>query len=1135
MRRRTTPSAIAAACALLTWAAVGVGAAGIAAKERVLSAFVPGMHGITGVIAAALAALGVALWVARASGRSRTVVRLGAAGLAVVLLLAALAEYVSGDRLGSGAFFETAPSTLSGPASPQGIAAALLLCVSFAILRRAPRVAQGFALAAMVIAAAAAVSIAFGVPTLLGVHGVPGASLPAAIAVAALASGVIAVTTEAGVGRLLVAQTRGGKLARRGLVIALGASIGLAVIVFMLDDTFDLLSPDVAASLYLLGSMIIAAGLVLRLAFTLDRVDQARAATLQELVASESRARELIEHAPEAIVVLDVGLGRFVRVNPEAERLFGLSAQELLTRGPLDLSAPVQADGRPSASVFAGHVEEALSGEVPFFEWLIRTSSGRTVESEIRLLRLPDPARRLVRGSIVDVGSRKQAEAALRAVEVERAARAAAESDRDRIAALQRITAQLLAAPSVDDVATAFVRRIVPDLGATTGLIYTISGETLVRRGHTDDAGDVEWSAVDLGAPTTSAAAARSGAPVVIAEASAAAEFPLLDAAMAELGYAAFASLPLYAGDELVGVASFGYADAPQDEHWAFLGRVAERVGQALERARLFEAEQAARRELEYAAERAAAMQRVTQALARASTPDEVVELTATLGIDALGASASTAGILDEEAGTFIVRTYGFPIEREPWFSTLATERDLPGPLSVRTGEPLWFESADAVVSAFPETLDFMERSGFGAMACVPLMAWGRPLGFLAAHYPDDRPFSDVDRVVFTTLASVSAQALERALRFQAEHETASVLQQSMLPSRLPRVPNLSIAARYSSAGALDVGGDWYDALALDDGSVVVSVGDVVGRGLDAATAMGQLRSAINALALAEPDPCDVLDTLDRYASSIDGARLATVAIARIDPSGGSLVYASAGHVPAVLVLPDGAASLIEPQTSFPLDARPDAERDDARCPFPAGSTLVLYSDGLIERRGESLELGLGRLERIASELHDVDVEGMCDAIMDALLPDGGQRDDVALLCVRREPIAALLRRIPADPEELAPLRRELAAWLADAGLSPDRAADLVLAVDEACANAVEHAYGFDRQRQVTVEVARPGEHEVIARVSDSGHWLDHEQDGHRGRGLNIIRAMVDDCRIESDGNGTTVLLTQRIGDHAVS
>jgi anti-sigma regulatory factor (Ser/Thr protein kinase) len=290
---------------------------------------------------------------------------------------------------------------------------------------------------------------------------------------------------------------------------------------------------------------------------------------------------------------------------------------------------------------------------------------------------------------------------------------------------------------------------------------------------------------------------------------------------------------------------------------------------------------------------------------------------------------------------------------------------------------------------------------------------------------------------------------------------------------------------------------------------------------------MGQLRSAMSALALAVERPRDILAALDRYAPQIDGARLATIAIARIDPLNHVFQYASAGHMPGVVVMPDGATELLEPDRSLPLDALPEAPRDEIEHVFPPGATLVLYTDGLVERRGESLDVGFRRLTRACAELGRLDVDTMCEHLLSALLPRQEQRDDVALVCVRLddEPADAMRRRFRADPGELAQLRHDLREWLLQAGLSRERADDLVLAVDEACANAVEHAYDGDTTGEVLVEVVRGPGQEVIASVQDGGRWRDAPSDPKRGRGLRIIEAVVDELDIQTGSTGTTLRL----------
>jgi PAS domain S-box-containing protein len=1044
--------------------------------------------------------------------------------------LAALVEYVLDTSFGIDELIAAgrASADFPGRMSPQTALALLLVSTALLSARRSARVSQILAAGSLIAAYAAFVSIAFEISSFFGMRGIPGMSFPGALGISALSVGVFALRPDAGISRLLLSRSRGGRLARIGLIVSLFASMIFGVVVYTAQQGLQLLPTHVVASVYFLSSGVFAACLVVVVGYSYDRVDRARAVATEGLLVSEEQSRALIDHASEAITVLDLDANRFVRVNPAAERLFGLTAEELVHRELIDLSPPHQPDGRLSSQASLEQVERAMRGETPVFEWVHRDATGRPIECEVRLLRLPHPDRTLIRGSIIDVGARKRAEMALRAVASERAARAAAEYARDQQSIFQRTTARLLAAPSVNEVTEIFVSEVVPDVGAASGVVFILQDNELVRHMHTADAADERYARVALDADLPSATAARTRtAQLFVPDDRPPIRYPAAQQSMRERGENAWGAFPMVVQGEVLGVVCFGFAIEPPEDWGSFLAVIAGRVGMALERARLYEAQLAARIELEYAAERASALQRVLEGLARATTRDEVIEITATLGIEALGAQATSAGVLDEGVGDFDVRTFGLSGTGVPRTSRLAVDAAMPGPASVREREALWFASGAELVEAFPATESFVRGSRLEATACVPLLEWGQPMGFLAAHYTEAREFSEVDRVVFTTLASVAAQALARANRFETEHQTALTLQQSLLPARLPTATRASIAARYSSAGELEVGGDWYDAVEQRDGSVVVMVGDVVGRGLSAATAMGQLRSAMSALALAVDRPREMLAVLDRYAPQIDGARLATMAIARIDPVNHVFQYASAGHMPGVLVLPDGATELLELGRSLPLDALPEATRDEIERDFPPGATLVLYTDGLIERRGESLDVGFQRLTRTCEALGQLDVDDMCEHIVAALLPRQEQRDDVAVLCVRLDagPSDALRRRFPADPSELARLRRDLREWLLQAGLSSKRATDLVLAVDEACANAVEHAYERDQPGEVIVEVSRSPDHEVVASVQDGGTWRDTPSEPNRGRGLRIIQAVVDELDIQTSATGTTLRL----------
>ncbi|OIJ66561.1 PP2C family protein-serine/threonine phosphatase [Streptomyces mangrovisoli] len=234
------------------------------------------------------------------------------------------------------------------------------------------------------------------------------------------------------------------------------------------------------------------------------------------------------------------------------------------------------------------------------------------------------------------------------------------------------------------------------------------------------------------------------------------------------------------------------------------------------------------------------------------------------------------------------------------------------------------------------------------------------------------------------------------------ERGVALALQEAMLPAPRP-LGHHQAAVRYQPAvGTLNVCGDWYDLVDLPDGSLSVAVGDVVGHGLAAACAMGQLRSALSAAARVADGPAQALDALDMYARSVEGAESTTVATTFIDWTDRTIAYSCAGHPPPALLDPDGSVRFLDGATDPPLGARPAASpRPQARAGFVEGATLVLYTDGLVERRGEDIDTGIGRLAEALARHCGTDPEALADALLKDLLPDTGATDDTALIAVR--------------------------------------------------------------------------------------------------------------------------------------
>ncbi|MFG2721285.1 PP2C family protein-serine/threonine phosphatase [Streptomyces sp. NPDC048416] len=233
------------------------------------------------------------------------------------------------------------------------------------------------------------------------------------------------------------------------------------------------------------------------------------------------------------------------------------------------------------------------------------------------------------------------------------------------------------------------------------------------------------------------------------------------------------------------------------------------------------------------------------------------------------------------------------------------------------------------------------------------------------------------------------------------EHEVALSLQAAMLPAPGP-LERRGAAVRYRPAvGALNVCGDWYDLAELPGERIAVAVGDVVGHGLAAAGVMGQLRSALSAASRVADGPAPALEVLGLYARSVDGAESSTVFLAFIDCVGQTVTYSSAGHPPAVLVHPDASVQFLDGATDPPLGARPEhVARPEATIAFTTGSNLVLYTDGLIERRDEDIDTGLQRLAGSLARHHGADPEGLADAVLADLIPVGGATDDTALIVI---------------------------------------------------------------------------------------------------------------------------------------
>jgi anti-sigma regulatory factor (Ser/Thr protein kinase) len=270
-----------------------------------------------------------------------------------------------------------------------------------------------------------------------------------------------------------------------------------------------------------------------------------------------------------------------------------------------------------------------------------------------------------------------------------------------------------------------------------------------------------------------------------------------------------------------------------------------------------------------------------------------------------------------------------------------------------------------------------------------------------------------------------------------------------------------------------------------------------------------------------------MISRLNDLLVSMGRRRSATLAILELDLTLGELEVLSAGHVPPLMISPAGEASLLEQHNGVPVGVSSRQRYVTRRYSFPTGSTLLLYTDGLIERRGESIEEGFERLTAAALAAAKEDDSSFADRVYRSLLAEVPLEDDVALLAVESLPMAEVLElTLSTRPDVLGGLRNTLERWLAGTGASEDEIFDIALSASEAATNAIEHAYGA-RDASFSVRCGRDDD-EVTVTITDEGRWRTLRAHGG-GRGLTIMRSLMDSVEVESDEQGTVVTLTKSL------
>ncbi|MGW5669126.1 PP2C family protein-serine/threonine phosphatase [Micromonospora sp. NPDC003776] len=352
----------------------------------------------------------------------------------------------------------------------------------------------------------------------------------------------------------------------------------------------------------------------------------------------------------------------------------------------------------------------------------------------------------------------------------------------------------------------------------------------------------------------------------------------------------------------------------------------------------------------------------------------------------------------------------------------------LPACWVARTGEPLLLPDRAAGVAFTPEMIDVYEDTGRHAWAFLPLRVGVRLLGSLAVSWREERRFRPDEITMLEAFAAQCAQALDRIQQLAAQRAGAlaaqrlsEALQHSLLTSP-STTGELDIGVRYQAAAhGVHVGGDWYDAFQTAGGSTVLVVGDVTGHDRDAVAAMGQIRNVLRGLAYdGEDGPAALLGRLDRALRGLQVRALATALLARAEPTrdGWRLRWSNAGHPPALLRGPTGGVRLLEGHDLM-LGVQPGVPRREQTVELAPGSTLVLYTDGLVERRADLLDEGIADLTLRLEQVGDAAVEDLCDLLLE--LAPAGHEDDIALLVMRCQG--------PPGPETAGPVVAAAASW----------------------------------------------------------------------------------------------------------
>ncbi len=704
-------------------------------------------------------------------------------------------------------------------------------------------------------------------------------------------------------------------------------------------------------------------------------------------------------------------IGRILSVNSVAILLANEAGDELIVRAAVGLGEEVSiAPGIRAGDGVAGHVLETREplvvgdlSKIRVVDPALRDSGLRSVAA-VPMLSEGHPLGVMWAGSyegdrftledaeLLQVAADRLAAALdrVRVFERERAARREAERLAERIARIQRATAELAATYAPADVADAIVRVLGSDPPVWRA-VWLLQDDRLEILSQSGDPPAGWETTVGLESDAPLAAALRSGV----------ATFGVTsDGGTGEHSWAA---LPIVTREGPVAalVVVAGRTDWFTADERLLLALIVGQAGQAFERAHLVAAER-------QAADRASFFARAAQVLAEADDLGETLDRLGDLAVTAIGEICLIDVVAEDGRIVRMVAKHRDPA-LQPLAERLRTDfppdpqGKHPALRTISSGEPTWARTMSdeflRATTVSEEHFRLVRELGFRSYLTVPLVASGRVVGSVTS-VSTSRSFRRDDLSFTEELAQHVAAVVDNARRYETAFRTSHILQSSLLPAQLPEVRGVTVETRYLTANrGLEVGGDFYDVLALPAHGVLFVVGDVAGHDRVAAALMGHLRSAVRALAGQAPEPSALIAALRSAWRLLGFERIATALVGLLDPSTGELAVASAGHYPPLLVTATGSAFLpIVPGPPLGMEAPPVAEW---RGRLEVGQVLLGFTDGAVDERTAGSESSMANLARVATggTVTPVDV---CDRVVDALAPERG--DDVALIAVAIEP-----------------------------------------------------------------------------------------------------------------------------------